>query len=304
MTTVAPSRALPRSYLYVPGNATDKLDRALGRGADAPVVDLEDAVPLSGKDAARAGVLRWLGDVDPGSCQVWVRVNAGDLRRTDIAAFAGAPHLTGLVLAKLDEAQEVVEIAGALAAAGDGSTLLMPLLETARAILAADAIATQPRVHQLQIGEVDLCADTAIEPGDDEAELASLRARVVLASAAAGIAPPVGPVSRNFTDLGRFAESTRRLRRQGFFGRCCIHPAQLPVVAEVFTPTDQEVAEAAALVAAFDAAVSKGNGVLVDDAGRMVDLAVIRSARRTLAAGAAGGRSRYVATEVCACPDR
>lgn len=280
---------LPRTYLYVPGNAEDVLDRALGRGADALIVDLEDAVPYPGKDDARAGVLRWLRGVEPGPCRVWVRVNAGELRGPDVAALAGAPHLTGLVLAKLDDPAEVADVAGALGAAGDDGTLLMPLLETARAILGAEAIAAQPRVHQLQIGEVDLCADTGLEPGDDEAELAPLRARVVLASAAAGIAPPAGPVSRNFTDLERFADSARRIRRQGFFGRCCIHPAQLPVVAEVFTPTVAELAEAAALVAAFDADVAAGSGVLVDEAGRMVDLAVIRSARRTLAAGAAAG---------------
>lgn len=295
MTTARPAAApgpgfLPRSYLYVPGNAPDKLARAPGRGADALVVDLEDAVPLAGKADARAAVLRWLGTVDPGRCQVWVRVNAGALRGIDVAALAGAPHLTGLVLAKLDDPAEIGEVARALSAAGDDGTLLMPLLESGRAVLAADAIAAQPRVHQLQIGEVDLCADTAIEPGDDEAELAPLRARVVLASVAAGIAPPVGPVSRNFTDLARFADSTRRLRRQGFFGRCCIHPAQLSVVADVFTPTRDELAEAEALVSAFDAAVTAGSGVLLDDAGRMVDLAVVRSARRTLAAAVAAGR--------------
>jgi citrate lyase subunit beta/citryl-CoA lyase len=278
----AASAAVPRSYLYVPGNAPAKLDRALERGADALIVDLEDAVPVAGKDAARAAVLDWLGRTDPGATRVWVRVNSGSGRAADLAALAGAPHLTGLVLAKLDEAGEVAELAATLDAAGDSGTVLMPLLETARAILAAPAIAAGPRVAQLQIGEVDLSADTGLTPGDDEAELAPLRAQVVLASAAAGIAPPVAPVSRNFTDLPGFEESTRRTRRQGFVGRCCIHPAQLAVVHEVFTPTDREVAEATALVAAFDAAVASGSGVLLDDAGRMVDLAVIRSARRTL----------------------
>lgn len=295
MTPPAPDRGpggpatLPRSYLYVPGNAPDKLDRATGRGADALVVDLEDAVPPAGKDDARAAVLQWLREVDPAAGQVWVRVNAGELRRPDVATLAGAPHLTGLVLAKLDDAAEVVEVADALSAAGDDRTLLMPLLETARAILGAAEIAGQPRVHQLQIGEVDLAADTGIDAGPDEAELAPLRAQVVLASAAAGIHPPVGPVSREFRDLARLEESTRRLRRQGFFGRCCIHPAQLAAVHAVFTPSAAEVAAAADLVGRFDAAVAAGRGVLLDDAGRMVDLAVILTARRTLAVGAGDG---------------
>jgi citrate lyase subunit beta / citryl-CoA lyase len=294
--------ALPRSYLYVPGDAPDKLDRALGRGADALVIDLEDAVPPAGKEEARAAVLRWLREVDPGACSVWVRVNAGELRGVDVAALAGVPNLTGLVLAKLDEAAEVVAVAAALSAAGDHRTLLMPLLETARAILAASEIAGQPRVHQLQIGEVDLAADTGIDAGPDDAELTPLRAQVVLASAAAEIHPPVGPVSREFRDLTRFEESTWRLRRLGFFGRCCIHPNQLAAVHAVFTPTAAEVAEAAELVAGFDAAVAAGRGVLLDDAGRMVDLAVVRRARRTLAAASVdvGGSQ----SEEVPCPGR
>jgi len=84
-------------------------------------------------------------------------------------------------------------------------------------------------------------------------------------------------------------ESTRRLRRQGFFGRCCIHPTQLAVVHTVFTPTAAEVAEAAELVARFDAAVAAGRGLLLDDAGRMVDLAVVLRARRIVDAGRAAG---------------
>jgi len=202
---------LPRSYLYVPGNARDKLGRALDRGADALIVDLEDAVPTAAKEAARTEVVRWLAATDPGACQLWVRVNSGALRNADVAALAGAAHLTGLVLAKLDDPAEVDDVAGALAATGDETTLLMPLLESARAVLAAPTIAARRRVRQLQIGEVDLCADTEIEPGDDDAELAPLRAQVVLASAAAGIASPVGPVSTNVTDLPAFKASTRRV---------------------------------------------------------------------------------------------
>lgn len=272
----------PRSYLYVPGNAPEKLDRALDRGADALILDLEDAVPDPGKDAARSRVISWLDGANPQPCQVWVRVNSGAARDADVAALAGAEHLTGIVLAKAEDPGEVAAVAALLDAAGDTRTALMPLLETARAVIAAASIAQQPRVSHLQLGEVDLCADTGIDPGPDEGELGPLRAHVVLASAAAGLPLPVGPVSRNFSDLASFEDSTRRLRRQGFFGRCCIHPAQLDIVHDVFTPTEQEVADATRTVAAFDAAVAAGRGVLLDDAGHLVDLAVVRSARRTV----------------------
>ena len=106
---------------------------------------------------------------------------------------------------------------------------------------------------------------------------------VVVASRAAGIEPPIGAVSRVFRDVDALTATTHRLRRLGFVGRACIHPAQIDVVNAAFTPTPGEVERAHALVAAFDAAVAAGSGVLVDDEGAMVDEAVVRAARRTLA---------------------
>lgn len=275
---------LPRSYLYVPGNAADKLAKAPSRGADALIVDLEDAVPPQGKDDATAVVLDWLASAPGDGPQLWVRVNNDARRHADVAALAGVPALTGLVLAKVRDADEVAETAALLEEHGDRTILLMPLLETASAILDARAIAAAPRVHQLQIGEVDLAADAGITPGEDEAELAPLRSAVVLASAAARIRPPVGPVSRETRDLDGLATTTRRIRRQGFFGRACIHPAQVAVAHEVFTPGADEVAEARAVIDAFHRAAAVDSGVALDAAGRLIDLAVIRAARLTVAA--------------------
>ena len=275
---------LPRSYLYVPGNAAEKLAKAAARGADALIIDLEDAVPPAGKDDATAAVLAWLATVPTDGPQLWVRVNDGHRRHSDVLALVGVPALTGLVLAKVRDAEEVAEVAELLEEHGDRTTLLMPLLETASAILDARALATSPRVHQLQVGEVDLAVDAGITPGHDEAELAPLRAQVVLASAAEGIHPPVGPVSRETADLEVLAASTHRVRRQGFFGRACIHPAQVAVVHDVFTPSVEEFAEARALLDAFDQATAIGSGVALDASGRMIDLAVIRAARVTVAA--------------------
>ncbi|MCL3819623.1 HpcH/HpaI aldolase/citrate lyase family protein [Aeromicrobium wangtongii] len=276
--------ATTRSYLYVPGNAADKLSRAVGRGADALIVDLEDAVPLQGKDAARDAVVAWLADQPAGEpVDLWVRVNSGPLRETDVQALANIASLTGIVLAKVEDAAEVVAIDALLTSLGDSTTSVMPLLETAGAVLDARAIAAGPRVQQLQIGEVDLAGELGLLPGDDEAELAPFRALVVLASTAAGIDPPVGPVSRITKDTDAFEVSTRRVQRQGFVGRACIHPAQLPVVHAVFTPTADDVAEAEAVIAMVAAAEARGTGVVLDEDGRLVDPAVLHSARRTLA---------------------
>jgi citrate lyase subunit beta / citryl-CoA lyase len=283
------AESLPRSYLYVPGNAADKLTKALGRGADALIVDLEDAVPLAEKDNALAAVRRWLSELpaDLGP-QVWVRVNAGDQGDAEIAALADASALTGFALAKTESAADVDRAASVLAAAGDERLVLMPLIESGAAVLDVAAIARASRVHRLQIGEVDLAGDLGLDPGPDEAELAPMRAQVVIASAAAGIAPPVGPVSRIIHDVEAFRASTVRVRRQGFVGRACIHPVQVSVTHEVFAPTPDEVAEARDVLDRLDAAEAAGSGVVLDSEGRLVDPAVIRHARKTLALAARG----------------
>jgi citrate lyase subunit beta/citryl-CoA lyase len=281
----------PRSYLYVPGNAGEKLGKATDRGAEALILDLEDAVPLREKDAARAAVVAWLGDRPVGDgVELWVRVNAGALGEDDIRALAGLPALTGLALAKADP-EWVRAAAELLTSLGDQDTVLMPMVESASAVLRATEIAGAPRAHQIQIGEVDLTGELGIVPGPDESELIGVRTSVVLASRAAGIHPPVGPVSRITADPAALRASTERLARLGFLGRVCIHPAQIDVVHQVFTPTPEQVEEAEDVIRLLEQAEAGGSGVVLDDRGRLVDLAVLASARRTLALAArAAGR--------------
>ncbi|GAA0715593.1 CoA ester lyase [Dactylosporangium roseum] len=274
-----------RSYLYVPGDAPAKLDRALSRGADALIVDLEDAVPPGGKAAARAAVAEWVTTVQPGDVEIWVRVNPGPLRDDDVRAVAGAPAVRGLVVAKCESPAEVEALDALLGSIGS-STAVVPLLESAAAVMRAPAIAAAPRVVRLQLGEADLRADLGVSPGEDERELLLVRSQVVLASAAAGIGPPAAPVSTDFTDLEALRASTMALARLGYVGRACIHPAQVAVVNEVFTPGAEEVDRARDLIARFEAAAG---GVVVDARGRMVDEAVVRQARRLLARAAGHG---------------
>lgn len=282
-------RPTPRSYLYVPGNAPDKLHRALGRGADALIVDLEDAVPPAAKENARAAVATWLKDLaTPSDVEIWVRINPGQVGLVDASAVV-SPALSGVVAAKTESRAGLSALDEVLGAAEEAAGLdrrsipVTALLESAAAVLDAASIATGPRVARLQLGEADLRADIGITVGEDEREMLYLRSHVVLVSAARALAPPTAPVSTNFRDLDAFRVSTRALAQLGFVGRGCIHPAQIQVVNEVFTPGEQELARARDLVARFDAAVEAGQGVLVDDAGRMVDEAVVRQARRLLA---------------------
>jgi citrate lyase subunit beta/citryl-CoA lyase len=273
---------IARSYLYVPGNAADKLQKAAASSADAVIIDLEDAVPWPGKEAARRDVRNWLSDQTATTTQLWVRINSGNTAMEDIEALDGVNCLTGLVLAKTGSAEDVRRISDALAARGQEDLLLSPLLETPSAIFEAREIARQPRVLRLQIGEYDLCAEAGITPGADEHEVAAIRSQVVLASAEAGIQPPAAPVSIEIKDTEAFRLSTERCARQGFVGRACIHPAQLATVHEVFTPDETTVERANAVLRMYDEQVEAGTAVVIDADGRLLDEAVVRHARRVL----------------------
>jgi citrate lyase subunit beta/citryl-CoA lyase len=271
----------PRSYLYVPGDAEQRLGRAPDRGADALIVDLEDAVPVDEKERAREVVRRWLEGADVAGTEVWVRVNPEPaLLEQDLRALAGLP-VGGIVLAKTERLADLRAL-DRLMSSLSMEQPVMPLLESAASVLRASEIAAGPRVDCLQIGEADLRADVGAEPGEDESELLFARSAVVYASAAAGLPPPVAPVSTEFRDLSAFAATTRRLARMGHTSRACIHPAQVPVVHEVVTPTPHARARAQRVVTAFEAAVASGAGVLVGEDGRLVDEAVVRQARRVL----------------------
>jgi citrate lyase subunit beta/citryl-CoA lyase len=264
-----------RSYLYVPGDRPDMMAKAMSQGADALILDLEDAVPAAAKQDARDAVASFLRGRTDARPEIWVRMNGGDMLDDDVAAIAPA-RPDGLSLPKVSSPDDLARLDMLL---GDAKTGVIALIETASGVLDAAAIARAPRVVRLAIGEADLAAELGIVPSDDARELAPMRAQVVLASAAARLDPPIGPVSTDFKDLDAFRRSTEALRRMGFGARAVIHPAQVAIVNESFTPSAEEVAEASKLVARFDAT---GGGVGVDDDGRMIDEAIVRAARRTL----------------------
>lgn len=270
--------AFPRSFLYVPGDRPDRIEGAPGRGADALILDLEDAVAPANKDTARATVASMVGSLD---AEVWVRVNAGARMSGDVAAVV-LPGLTGIIVAKCESPDTLAAlddiIATAEERAGVAHVKIAPLVESARGVQQVDEIARGPRVSHLAIGEADLTADLGIV-GADHA-LDPIRMRVVVASAAAGLAAPTGSVSTDFRDLEPLRTSTERLRDMGFGARPAIHPAQIEVINEVFTPTPDEVARAQDLLDRMDAA---DGGVTVDADGKMIDEALARSARAVIA---------------------
>jgi citrate lyase subunit beta/citryl-CoA lyase len=274
-----------RSFLYVPGDRRDRLEGAFRRSADALILDLEDAVALHGKAEARSTLGQWLTAQTSPSCPLWVRINSTSLQMDINAAVTAA--VTGVVVPKaesqsLDEVDRLLSNREQQLGLARGTFQVVALIETARALLSAVDVARSPRVQRLGLGEADLVADLGLVPSEGREELTSLRLHIVVASAAAGIGAPVAPASTDFRDLDALRRSTQTLLRLGFRARTAIHPAQIPVINSVFSPTDDEVRRAREVLASFEAAEREGKGVSVDADGTMVDLAVVRSAREVL----------------------
>ncbi|MEV0068373.1 MULTISPECIES: CoA ester lyase [unclassified Amycolatopsis] len=277
---------LPRSFLYVPASRPSLFAKASTGAADAVILDLEDAVPVAEKSAARGAVAAWLGRdrQAPGAeagAQTWVRVDA-DRLADDLEAVV-RPGLDGIVLAKCSP-KSMSELAARLDGAEAEQDLppvpVVGLVEDAASVLALGELAAHPRLTTLGLGEVDLLAALRIARTTATADaITQLRLQVVLHCAAAGLAAPVAPTSVDFRDLDAFRRTTRELADLGFRSRTAIHPAQVPVIHEVLAPTAEAVAAARDVLDRFSAAQG---GVTLDAAGRLIDAAVIRSARETL----------------------
>lgn len=268
-----------RSYLYVPGDRVDRMPKALSAGADAVIVDLEDAVAADAKDTARAAVVAFLSELAPGGPAVLVRINATSVPQDLDALEPVLNRLDALYVPKATVS--LLEQVDALL--GVRALPVVALVESAQGLLDAAPLARHRRVRNLAIGEADLTAELGIGPDAGPEVLAPLRMTVIVASAAAGIDPPTGPVSTEVRDLTGYRASTEAVRAMGFGARSAIHPDQVGVINEVFTPTAEELAAARAVVEGHDAALARGEAVHVDDRGRMVDEAVVRAARRLLA---------------------
>ncbi|MEU6823207.1 CoA ester lyase [Streptomyces atriruber] len=267
----------PLTWLYVPGDRPDVVAKALHAGADAVIIDLEDAVAPDRKEYARAATAELLSAPQP--LPVHVRVNAldGPLAEADLRAVAPLPGLAGLRLPKVTSRAEVIRVAERAVPADGGAPALHALVESALGLEHAFAIATaHPALHGVSLGEADLRADLGVR---DEAGLNWARSRVVVAARAAGLAPPAQSVHPDIRDLDGLAASCARGRALGFLGRAAIHPRQLPVIERAYLPTPAEIERAEEITKA--AATDEGALALPD--GRFVDKAVVEGARRVLA---------------------
>ena len=261
------ANAVRRSYLFVPGNRPERYDKACATRAHAVIVDLEDAVPPDDKVRSRASLVEWVAN----DRRVLVRVNAPDTEwfEDDLRACA-APGVEGLLLPKAERAEDIHRIASVCPGAG-----VFPLIETASGLWNALAIARAPGVQSLLFGSLDFQADL----GTSDDDLLYARSRIVLVSRVAAIAAPVDGVTQAIDDPELLRRDCQRSRQLGFSGKACIHPKQVDIVNDCFSPTADEITWAERIVAAFLQA--QGSAVLVD--GRMVDRPVLLKAQAILA---------------------
>jgi citrate lyase subunit beta/citryl-CoA lyase len=273
--------APPLTWLYAPADRPERFAKALASEADVLIVDLEDAVAPARKDAARENARALLSGPTPKPITIRVNDARSPWGAADLAMVRDAPNLAGIRVPKVESAEDVRAVRTAL---GPRSVPLNCLIESARGVEAAFAIATaDPSVATIGLGEADLRSDLGVT---DEEGLLWARSRIVVAARAAGLASPAMAVYTRIDDLEGLAASCRRGRALGFLGRAAIHPRQLAVIAECFMPTETEVAAARELLDALGNANAAESGVAVLASGQFIDRAMVKGAERVIALAA------------------
>ncbi|MFD8338273.1 HpcH/HpaI aldolase/citrate lyase family protein [Streptomyces solisilvae] len=260
---------LIRSWLYCPGTRPDIIRKALDSPADAVVVDLEDSVPATAKDAARANVVEAL--TWPRSKPLWVRMNALESHWgiADAQALLSS-RPDGVRVPKCSDPEQVKRVADLV------DSPLSLLIETAAGVQSAYHLAiADPRVVGISLGEADLQADLRTR---HEVALDWARQRLVIAARAAALPSPSQSVYTAIRDDDGLRSTTLAGRDLGFFGRSIIHPAQASIVNEIFTPDPAEVTAARTVLEHMSSAAANGGAVAVDEAGRFIDPAVAEQA--------------------------
>ncbi|WP_461170866.1 HpcH/HpaI aldolase/citrate lyase family protein [Arthrobacter sp. Z1-15] len=281
--------------LYAPADRPERFEKALRAGADAVIVDLEDAVTASRKEDARAALTDFAAlweACGEGAPAVQVRVNASgsSAHDADVTAVAALPAAFGVRLPKTQSAADVEALRAALP-----GRQVHALLESALSIERAFEIASSG-VSTIATGEADLRAELGVPAGPGgEAGLAWSRSRIVNAAAAAGLPAPLMAVYADVVDVEGLEASCRAGRALGFSGRTAVHPRQLDIIRRVFTPDASEVARAQSIVDQVSAAAVDGTGAFVLEDGTFIDVAMVRAAERVIdlagaepTAGAAG----------------
>ena len=288
-----------RSLLFVPGNKPIWMEKALGYGADALIFDLEDAVPDLDKAPARVHVRQALDRLHGHGPLLTVRINALDTGRTDddLAAVV-CPGLAAIVAPKVETPHDVAVLETLLthyerrAGMSPGQVEIFPTLETAQGIYHAYQIATSSSRVPTLCGTAGKGGDTARSLGylwsTTGSETLYIRSKVLLEARAAGVVYPLMASWFEITDLEGLRADALLNRQLGYSGQVVIHPAHVPVVNEVFTPTAETLAYHRGLLAAMQDAERQGTAAVTYH-GAMVDIAMVKTAQQMLALARAIG---------------
>jgi len=267
------------TLLYAPATRPERVAKALAAGSDIVVVDLEDAVMATEKDAARRGLSGAIATRTP-EVRVQVRINARGTawHEADLDAVAALPAWVEVRVPKVEAATDIAAVRERLP-----GRRLHALIETALGIENAFEVACSGAAS-IGLGEADLRSQLGLPRGlDGDAGLAWQRSRIVNAAAAAGLVPPIMSVYTNVRDVEGLRASSLAGRAVGFLGRSAIHPAQLPVIRDAFAPTRDDVARAEEILTRVGGAGPDTAGVFVLDDGSFLDAAMVSGARRTIA---------------------
>lgn len=270
----------------MPADKQKFIKKALERGADAIQLDLEDGVAPESKQIARNQLKESIKFLSQGNVEVLVRINH-DMVEKDIDA-AVYPGLDGLVLPKVDSTETIVEIESKVVelekkrGVQPGKIHFTVLIESAKGFMnLKEILASSPRIIAVNLGTEDFTLDLGIEPSKDGDELVFPKMYLQIAAKAAGV-QPIGLIGSmaDFNDLANLEKVAKRSHQYGFVGASCIHPSQVSVLNDAFTPTKNDVEYAKRVIDAFEKANANGDGAVQLD-GKMIDLPVAERAYKT-----------------------
>lgn len=277
-----------RSLLFVPGNQPRMLERASGLKPDAFIPDLEDSVPLDEKSNARKVTRSFLAKLASGGAPVIPRVNSLDtgLLDDDLEAVVGS-HVFGVSVGKIETPEDISIISAKLEALErkvgieSGSIRLVPWIETAMAIVHLYKICmASPRIVGVAFGAEDFTNDMGIERTESESETYFARNSIAVAARAADVLALDTPYF-SFRNSEGLRDNAKTAKHYGFKGKFAIHPAQIDIINETFSPSDTEIEHARRVVEAFEEAASRGRGSTSLD-GKVVDVPVVKRAQAVL----------------------
>lgn len=283
-----------RTMLFLPGNNPGMLTDAHIYKPDSIMMDLEDAVSINQKDAARMLVYHALKTIDYGDVETVVRINelSSGLGEKDIEAVVRA-GVDVIRLPKTDTAQDIIDVDKIITRVEkeigrEGQTLMMAAIESARGVINAVEIAqASPRMMGIALGAEDYVTNLKTSRSNHGMELFLARSQIVLAARNAGISC-FDTINSNLDDMDQFREEVQFIKDLGFDGKSVIHPKQIPLVNEIYTPTKEEIRKSMRIIAGSKEAEKRGSGVISVD-GKMIDGPIIIRAQRVLDLAIASG---------------